>query len=124
MSNYSDDSSCNNFVTHAMVLDTIRDGNFIFKNTNAENNQVKIPVEQGPLEFYFVHLDLTDEAIEQLKPRESEKRILLMLLCLGISLVTLYLWGLPTSWLYVIPLIVMAGFLYVMLLFLYGLRKT
>ena len=42
---------------HAMVLDTIRDGNFIFKNTYAEDKQVTISVKDGPLEFYFLNLN-------------------------------------------------------------------
>ena len=56
--------------THAMVLDTIKDGKFIFKNTYADNKQVEIPVEKGPLEFYFVHIELTDDALEVLRTRK------------------------------------------------------
>ena len=52
---------------HAMVLDTIENGNFIFKNTYAKNKQLTIPVEEGPLEFYYLHMELTEEAIEHLK---------------------------------------------------------
>ena len=57
---------------HAVVLDTIKDGNFIFKNTYAENKQLTIPVEEGPLEFYYLHMELTEEAIEKLKQEMNE----------------------------------------------------
>ena len=50
-----------------MVLDKIENGNFIFKNTYAENKQVTIPVKEGPLEFYYLHLELKEEAIEELE---------------------------------------------------------
>ena len=53
--------------THAMVLVTIKDGKFIFKNTYVKNKQVTIPVEKGPLEFYFVHLELNKNVLENLK---------------------------------------------------------
>ena len=59
---------------HAMVLDTVRDGEFIFKNTYGGNNQVEIPVDKGPLEFYFVHIELNEEGLEELR-RRKEKQI-------------------------------------------------
>ena len=44
-----------------MILDTISDGKFVFKNTYAENNQLKMAVdsEEAPVEFFFVHIKLT-----------------------------------------------------------------
>ena len=56
-----------------MVLDTIIDGKFVFKNTYADNKQVKIPVEKGPLEFYFVHIELNDDALQKLKTRKERQ---------------------------------------------------
>ena len=55
-----------------MVLDTIKDGNFIFKNTDKDNKQVTIPMKQGPLEFYYLHIKLTEEAENELKMRKSK----------------------------------------------------
>ena len=39
-----------------MILDTVSDGKFIFKNTNEENKQVQMPLdhEDAPEEFFFV----------------------------------------------------------------------
>ena len=54
-----------------MVLDTIKDGKFIFKNTYADNKQVEIPVGKGPLEFYFVHIELNEEGLEQLRIKKE-----------------------------------------------------
>ena len=50
-----------------MVLVTIKDGKFIFKNTYVKNKQVTIPVEKGPLEFYYVHLELNEYGLGKLK---------------------------------------------------------
>ena len=58
---------------HAVVLDTIKDGKFIFKNTYAENKQLTIPVEEGPLEFYYLHMELKEEGIEKLKKKMKEE---------------------------------------------------
>ena len=52
--------------THAMVLVTVKDGKLIFKNTYVKNKQVTIPVEKGPLEFYFVQLELTRDGLRKL----------------------------------------------------------
>ena len=43
---------------HVMVLDTISGGNFIFKNTYADNKKVEMAVdaEEAPEEFFFVHI--------------------------------------------------------------------
>ena len=50
-----------NGVDHAMVLDTISNGEFVFKNTYENNKQVKIKVdsEEAPDEFFFVHIKYT-----------------------------------------------------------------
>ena len=56
--------------THAMVLDSIVDGQFVFKNTYVENKQVRIPVEKGPLEFFYVHLELNKEGLTN--PRKEK----------------------------------------------------
>ena len=58
---------------HSMVLDTIRDGNFIFKNTYAENKQVITPINEGPVEFYYLNIELKEWAEKQLQSEmESE----------------------------------------------------
>ena len=62
---YLQDSSIGNTL-HAMTLDTIKDGNFVFKNTYAENKQVTIPMEDGPLEFFYLHIELTKDAEDKL----------------------------------------------------------
>ena len=49
-----------NEVDHAMILDTISDGEFVFKNTYENDKQVKMKVdsEEAPDEFFFVHIKL------------------------------------------------------------------
>ena len=44
-----------------MILDTISDGKFVFKNTYADNKQIKMAVdaEEAPEEFFFLHIKLT-----------------------------------------------------------------
>ena len=44
---------------HAMVLDTIKNDTFVFKNTYEEEKQVEIPMdhEDAPDEFFFVHIN-------------------------------------------------------------------
>ena len=46
---------------HAMILDSITDGKFVFKNTYAENKRVKMDIdaEEAPEEFFFLHINLT-----------------------------------------------------------------
>ena len=41
-----------------MILDTISDGRFVFKNTFAGNKQLEIDVdaEEAPEEFFFLHI--------------------------------------------------------------------
>ena len=55
-------------VSHAMILDKIRDGQFIFKNTDSEKKKFTIPVdhENAPDELFFVHMELTDEKITEI----------------------------------------------------------
>ena len=44
---------------HAMVLDTIENNSFVFKNTYEDETQVKIKMDDknAPSEFFFVHID-------------------------------------------------------------------
>ena len=44
-----------------MVLYAISDGRFVFKNTDAQNKQIKTAVdaEEAPEEFFFVHINYT-----------------------------------------------------------------
>ena len=44
-----------------MVLDTIENEAFVFKNTYEEKKQVRIPMdhEDAPDEFFFVHINYT-----------------------------------------------------------------
>ena len=44
---------------HAMVLDTISNGEFVFKNTKSSETQFKIKVDDtdSPDEFYFLHIE-------------------------------------------------------------------
>ena len=53
--------------SHALILDKIRNGEFIFKNTNSENKKFTIPIDDpySPDEFFFVHMELTDEKIAE-----------------------------------------------------------
>ena len=55
-----------------MVLDTVQNDEFVFKNTDQNNQQVRISVTDGPLEFYFVHIDLTEEGKTKVKYDPSE----------------------------------------------------
>ena len=57
--------------THAMVLDSIVDRQFVFKNTYVKNKQVRIPVEKGPLEFFYVHLEINEEGLNELRRRQK-----------------------------------------------------
>jgi hypothetical protein len=59
---------------HAMVLDTIDNGEFVFKNTQSNNVQVKVPVNapEAPDEFYFVHIKVKENEIEQIKQRLAQ----------------------------------------------------
>ena len=57
-----------------MILDNIRDGQFIFKNTYSENKKFTIPVDHpnSPDEFFFVHVELTDDKIAQALSTDEE----------------------------------------------------
>ena len=50
---------------HAMVLDTIEDGMLIFKNSLPDNRQVAIPVDQGPLKFYYLHMHIAEKVSDE-----------------------------------------------------------
>ena len=56
-----------------MILDKIRDGQFIFKNTYSENKKFTIRVDDpnSPDEFFFVHVELTDEKIAEVRQNQS-----------------------------------------------------
>ena len=45
-----------------MILDTITNRQFVFKNTDADNKKFTIPVdhENSPDEFFFVDIELID----------------------------------------------------------------
>ena len=59
-----------NEVDHAMVLDTISNGEFVFKNTYENDKQLKINVsaEEAPDEFFFVHIKLEPSSIKTNSP--------------------------------------------------------
>ena len=48
------------FNSHAVILDTIKDNQLIFKNTDSDNKQIrmKVDAENSPDEFYFIHIEL------------------------------------------------------------------
>ena len=52
-----------------MVLDTIENNSFVFKNTYEDDKQVRIPMdhEDAPDEYFFVHINYTPVALSQLK---------------------------------------------------------
>ena len=58
-----------------MVLDSIVNDEFVFKNTHRDNVQVKVPVAatEAPMEFYFVHIKVKENKIEQIKHRLAMK---------------------------------------------------
>ena len=62
-----------------MVLDSIDNDEFVdefvFKNTHRDNVQVKVPVAatEAPMEFYFVHIKVKENKIEQIKQRLAKK---------------------------------------------------
>ena len=60
---------------HAMVLDTIRDGKFIFKNTYSAEKKFEIEVdhENAPDEFFFVHIQLDTDRLDQIRQREAKR---------------------------------------------------
>ena len=51
-------------VDHDLVLDTMKNGKFFFKNTREDKKPVEIPVDAkgAPNEFFFVHIKLTNMA--------------------------------------------------------------
>ena len=68
----SDDGSLS---PHAMVLDTMRDGKFIFKNTYSAEKKVEIEVdhENAPDEFFFVHIQLDLDRVDQIRQRIANR---------------------------------------------------
>ena len=60
---------------HAMVLDTIQEGKFIFKNTRSENKKFEIEVNHNdaPDEFFIVHIKLDLTRLEQIRQRLTNK---------------------------------------------------
>ena len=60
---------------HAMVLDTMRDGKFIFKNTYSAERKFEIEVghENAPDEFFFVHIQLVLNHLDRMKKRFSKQ---------------------------------------------------
>ena len=52
--------------SHAMILDNIRDGQFVFKNTDSRQKKFTIPVDHqnAPDEFFFVHIEWTNQKTE------------------------------------------------------------
>ena len=58
-----------------MVLDSIVNREFVFKNTQRDNVQVTVPVDasEAPNEFYFVHIKVKEDKIEEIKRRLTKK---------------------------------------------------
>ena len=56
---------------HVMVLDTIKDGKFIFKNTRSENKKFVIDVNHNcaPDEFFFVHIKIDLNRLDRIRQR-------------------------------------------------------
>ena len=54
-----------------MVLDTMKDGKFIFKNTHSERKKFVIEVNHNdaPDEFFFVHIQLDMDRLDQIRER-------------------------------------------------------
>ena len=54
-----------------MVLDTIKDGKFIFKNTHSNNKKFEIDANHtdAPDEFFFVHFKLDLARLDQIRQR-------------------------------------------------------
>ena len=55
-----------------MALDSITNGEFIFKNTYRGDGEVKVPVasQEAPDEFYFVHIKVKEDKIGDIKRRD------------------------------------------------------
>ena len=49
-------------INHAMILDTIKNGRFVFKNTVSQTKKFEIDAdsEQAPDCFYYVHVQITN----------------------------------------------------------------
>ena len=59
-----------------MVLDAIKNDEFVFKNTYRNNDKVRVPVksEKAPSEFYFVHIKLKETGNKTNQAKLSKKR--------------------------------------------------
>ena len=57
-----------------MVLDTIENNSFVFKNTYENDKQVRIPMdhEDAPDEFFFVHINYTPKTSSPLEDELSD----------------------------------------------------
>ena len=60
---------------HAMVLDTMRDGKFIFKNTYSAEKKYEIEVDHNdaPDEFFFIHIQLDLDRLDQIRQRMAKR---------------------------------------------------
>ena len=60
---------------HAMVLDTMKDGKFIFKNTHSADKKFEIEGnhENAPDEFFFVHIQLELGRVDQILQRIAKR---------------------------------------------------
>ena len=58
---------------HALVLDTISDGEFVFEDTHGDHGQIRIAVdaEEAPQEIFFVHIRKKNEDSAGQPPAES-----------------------------------------------------
>ena len=58
-----------------MVLDTMRDGKFIFKNTHSAERKFEIEVghDNAPDEFFFVHIQLDLKHLDRMRQRFAKK---------------------------------------------------
>ena len=59
--------------SHVMVLDSISDENFVFKNTHSNNRKVEIDVydEAAPDAFYFIHISVKKSQLRE--PQTMQK---------------------------------------------------
>ena len=58
-----------------MVLDTMKDGKFIFKNTYSHQKRFEIEVnhDDAPDEFFFVHVELDLDRLDQIRQKRAKK---------------------------------------------------
>ena len=60
--------------SHAMILDTISNRQFVFKNTYSDNKKFTIPVdhENSPDELFFVHIELADKKVAEARQHKAQ----------------------------------------------------